>query len=88
MNGRERLRGIGVDKLTLGWIFNTLYECGLDSSGTRMYGGGFFENDNELSVSITKLKKDYDGEGNEKAGYTRQENIKQYIRTNGITCNM
>jgi hypothetical protein len=47
-----------------------------------------FENDNELSVSITKLKKDYDGEGNEKTGCTRQENIKQYIRTNGRTCNM
>jgi hypothetical protein len=40
--GSERLGGIGVDKLTLGWILNTLYECGLDLSDTRVDGGGFF----------------------------------------------
>jgi len=40
--GSERLGDIGVNKLTLGWILNTLYECGLDSSGTRVDGGGFF----------------------------------------------
>lgn len=66
MKVREGLASIGVDKLTLGWILNTLYECGLDSSGTRVADS--FENDNELSVSITKLKKAYDGEGNEKTG--------------------
>jgi hypothetical protein len=40
--GRERLGGIGVDKLTLGWILSTLCECVLDSSGTRVDGGEFF----------------------------------------------
>jgi hypothetical protein len=40
--GSESLVGTGVDKLTLGWVVNTLYECGLDLSGTRVDGGGFF----------------------------------------------
>ena len=40
--GSERLGGIGVDKLTLGWVLKTLYECGLDLSGTIVDGGGFF----------------------------------------------
>lgn len=39
--GRERLGGTCVDKLAW-WILNTLYECVLDSSGTRVDGGGFF----------------------------------------------
>jgi hypothetical protein len=40
--GSERLGGIGVEKLTLGWIVNTLYECRHDLSGTRVDRGRFF----------------------------------------------